>query len=271
VSIDAMKWAWRVDCKSAAEKLVLMALADNADNDGYCWPGNARTSYRCQMSESSVRRHIVALERAGLIEKVKRRRRKDGTLSVWIYRLNLLHDPELSTAHPQPVVTDAQISDHICADFCAPVNAQEPSVEPSTNPHSNNVSDIVQEAEIVPEWELSFRAFWKQYPRKVNRQQAVKAWRKLTDADRDAATQILPDHVAYWAQSKTGIEYIPHGASWLNARRWEDELVSDYKPAGSLVDAMVKYALQANRQERHADRTSDSGTRSIGRGDDRLE
>jgi len=135
-----------------------------------------------------------------------------------------------------------------------------------------NVSDIVQEAEIVPDWELSFRAFWKHYPRKVNKQTALKAWRKLTEADRSAASQILPDHVEHWTHSKTAVEFIPHPTSWLNGRRWEDELVTDYKPAGSLVDAVIQYARQANRQEPdHADRRSDSSPRSIGRGDDRLD
>jgi len=147
----------------------------------------------------------------------------------------------------------------------------EYQVEDQPEHQLNNVSDIVQEAEIVPEWETSFRAFWKQYPRKVNKQQALKAWRKLTEADRSAASQILPEHIEHWTQTKTAVEFIPHPASWLNGRRWEDELVSDYKPAGSLVQAISELAMRGNRQEKHGFTGRDDGARQLGRGDDRVE
>ncbi|MEL7820991.1 helix-turn-helix domain-containing protein, partial [Pseudomonas aeruginosa] len=37
MSIKAMNWAWEQPL-SPVPKLVLMALADNADDHGYCWP-----------------------------------------------------------------------------------------------------------------------------------------------------------------------------------------------------------------------------------------
>jgi DNA-binding transcriptional ArsR family regulator len=147
----------------------------------------------------------------------------------------------------------------------------EYQVEDQAEHQLNNVSDIVQEAEIVPECESSFRAWWKQYPRKVGKQKALAVWRKLSEADRLAAADALPAHVEHWRNGKTIVDYIPHPASWLNGRRWEDELVSDYKPAGSLVDAVVEFARQGNRQERHGSTGRNDGARQLGRGDDRVE
>lgn len=271
MSIDAMNWAWQVKCRSAAEKLVLMALADNADNDGYCWPGNAKTAERCQMSESSVRRHIVALERAGLIEKVKRRRRKDGTLSVWIYRLTLSKAQDSATAHPQPVGTGAQKSDHICTEICAPVNAQEPSVEPSLNPQLTHVSDITQEAEILDDSESLFITFWRDYPRSEGKQPARRAWAKLSEIEQRAAVEAVPVHVEHWRRDKTERKFIPHAATWLNARRWEDEFDTDYQPDGSLATRVAQHALNKQRQERYDRGRSSDSPRELDSGDDWLE
>lgn len=244
-----MKWAWQQECSSAAEKLVLVALADNADNDGYCWPGNAKTSERCQMSEASVRRHLKRLDESGLIAKVKRRRRKDGTLSVWIYRLDVYDQRPTTTAHPLPVDIHAQKTAHERTKVCAPVSAQEPSGESTGNPHfllrSDEVLDEIAEveeihaqhsdelaliaesvidAEVVDQSEIDFDRWYQQYPRKKARQDAERAWKKLKPDQRRLAMETLPDHIDYWDSENTEKDFIPYPATWLNGNRWEDEL-----------------------------------------------
>ena len=69
-----------------------------------------------------------------------------------------------------------------------------------------------------------FEAFWKKYPRKIAKQKAAAAWRRLSlwkhtlkiclDVDRRIT---LPDWI------KENGKYIPHPATYLNQRRWEDE------------------------------------------------
>lgn len=70
-----------------------------------------------------------------------------------------------------------------------------------------------------------FSAFWLAYPKKKSRSDAEKAWRKL--APSPELTQRIMDAVAAQRNSpdwlKEGGKYIPYPASWLNARRWEDE------------------------------------------------
>ena len=71
-----------------------------------------------------------------------------------------------------------------------------------------------------------FRQFWQQYPRKVARAQAVKAWDKLKP-DADTKAQIMHD-LAKRKQSdqqwlKDGGAFIPHPATYLNQGRWTDE------------------------------------------------
>jgi phage replication O-like protein O len=78
----------------------------------------------------------------------------------------------------------------------------------------------------------SFNAFWKIYPRKVAKEPARKAWLKITP-EAELVCRILS---AVEAQSKTadwlkeGGNFIPYPASWLNAKRWEDELIPATDP-----------------------------------------
>lgn len=69
-----------------------------------------------------------------------------------------------------------------------------------------------------------FDEFWRAYPRRVARLAAQKAWHAMSIADRAAAVAAVPAHVAYWQARDTADDKIPHPASWLNGRRWEDEL-----------------------------------------------
>ena len=79
--------------------------------------------------------------------------------------------------------------------------------------------------------EVLFDDFWKNYPRKVGRQEAVKAWKKIKP-DANLLNQIL---AALEWQRKTwrDPEYIPYPASWLNGRRWEDEKLAISNNGGS--------------------------------------
>ncbi len=88
-----------------------------------------------------------------------------------------------------------------------------------------------------------FGAFWAQYPRKVAKRDAMRAWTKLRSADRLAAMQALPAHNAFW-QKKFGADrsFIPHPATWLNGGRWEDELdpIVEKSKQGASVQAFAE-------------------------------
>jgi hypothetical protein len=69
---------------------------------------------------------------------------------------------------------------------------------------------------------MDFDLFWQMYPRRVAKVAALKAWTKLKTADREAAIAALPAHVEDW--SGRDMDKVPHPATWLNGRRFEDEL-----------------------------------------------
>lgn len=63
-----------------AQKLVLLALADYADERGRCFPGQAKLAERACIDARSVRRHIAALEKNNFIEV---ERTRDPATNRW--------------------------------------------------------------------------------------------------------------------------------------------------------------------------------------------
>lgn len=71
-----------------------------------------------------------------------------------------------------------------------------------------------------------FDRFWENYPRKTAKQAAIRAFSKLSP-DKKLFEAVLSG-IEAWKKSsqwlKDSGEYIPHPASFLNGRRWEDEV-----------------------------------------------
>lgn len=70
-----------------------------------------------------------------------------------------------------------------------------------------------------------FATFWAKYPKKVAKPQALKAWKKIKPAGQLLAEMMaaLEKQNANADWQKDGGQFIPHPATWLNGRRWEDE------------------------------------------------
>jgi uncharacterized protein YdaU (DUF1376 family) len=67
-----------------------------------------------------------------------------------------------------------------------------------------------------------FDIFWKQYPRKVAKPNAQKAWNKIKPDD--VVLKKMLDAINQQGLYSKEIQFVPHPASWLNAQRWEDEI-----------------------------------------------
>ncbi|WP_061716604.1 helix-turn-helix domain-containing protein, partial [Haemophilus influenzae] len=77
-----------------ARKLVLLKLADNANDDGICFPSYQYIADKCEMSKRSAISHIDDLIKMGLVTK-KARKNKDGS-SANLYLLHLEQGSEKS-------------------------------------------------------------------------------------------------------------------------------------------------------------------------------
>lgn len=70
---------------------------------------------------------------------------------------------------------------------------------------------------------VGFDEFWSEYPRKVGKGNAERAWGKIRD--QESTLMAILSTLAWqkksdqWRESK----FIPHPATYLNQRRWEDQ------------------------------------------------
>ncbi|WP_420847209.1 helix-turn-helix domain-containing protein [Metapseudomonas resinovorans] len=71
MSIKAMNWAWEQSLP-CSPKLILMALADAADDSGDCWPKVKTIARKCGVSERTVQRVMKDLIADGLLELTPR-------------------------------------------------------------------------------------------------------------------------------------------------------------------------------------------------------
>jgi DNA-binding transcriptional ArsR family regulator len=71
MSVTLMGKVWRTDLPTP-EKMVLLVIADHANDDGTnAWPGIATIARKTSISERSVQRHLKTLEDANLITIIK--------------------------------------------------------------------------------------------------------------------------------------------------------------------------------------------------------
>lgn len=72
MSVEVMAAAWRSDIEGPTHRFVLLALADRADDDGFCWPGIANLAVKTGLSTSSVKRSIRYLEAESVLRRAPR-------------------------------------------------------------------------------------------------------------------------------------------------------------------------------------------------------
>lgn len=98
--MSLMAKAMGVKVGNSLRKLVLIKLADNANDKGECWPSYQHIADQCECSKSAVRNHIDALEDMGLLKRENRvgvNNGKGNTSNVYYLNLDVTPMPPKST------------------------------------------------------------------------------------------------------------------------------------------------------------------------------
>lgn len=224
MSMELMVKAMKTKVGNPLRKLVLIKLADNANDMGECWPSYQHIADQCEIGRSTVKVHIRELEKAGLLRREFRRKGELNQSNVFHLALDGGAAPALGGgAADNP-----------------PGAGDNPGGGAGTAPRTSHSSESVKESvklkgDAAPEL-VAFDRFWVIYPRKVGKSAAEKAWSKIkVTAD---LFDLMAKALAAWTVStdwtKDGGQFIPHASTWLNGKRWEDELP---QPAGAVPSA----------------------------------
>ena len=194
-----------------ATKIVLYWLADHHNGEtGKCFPSINRISELSEMSRRSVESHLETIEKLGLIKRVNQFRETGGK-SANSYILELTGTYEnISDAQNLRMVCEK--SAHGDTQNLRMNNLVSNNLGNKTNKSSSNDDGI----------DYYFDQLWEEYPRKVGKAQAKKAFK--TASKKINFYDLLPKYMAYvlTLQGKEE-QFIPHLATWLNGERWNDE------------------------------------------------
>lgn len=211
MSMDLMVKAMKTKVGNPLRKLVLVKLADNASDQGECWPSYQHIADQCEIDRSTVRKHIKQLEAQGFL-RIENRDGPKGNSSN-LYCLTFKGVGQNSTpVGPESTGVGRQPTGGVGPESTRTSHSFEPVKEPKPM--------CTQGAQD------GFEKFWKLYPRKVDKAKAEKAWNKL-DMTPVLFTEIctaLAKQASSLDWLKSGGQYIPHATTWLNGRRWEDEV-----------------------------------------------
>lgn len=220
--------AWSVPLPPST-KLLLIALADRGDKGGKSWPSRQMLSTQTGLSTASISRHLNELIEAGLVAQQRRRQR---SAEYVVDEQALMSAAEtLATVVDFPTPEDSKKAQSDTSQIdTSQIDMYQPDDQdvsicdiPKENPQRTPNKRTSKRASTTPA--DGFDAFWSAYPRKVGKQPAIKAYAAAVKLVAPAALlAAIKVHSAYWAKAGRDTEGIPHPATWLHQRRWEDEL-----------------------------------------------
>ena len=105
MSVDALTWAKKQKCGAPAGKLLLMLLADYANEEGYSYPRRERIADETELSLRTVYTWIGKLEDLGLLSQVKRR----STTGLYSNRMYKLHLDGTCVEHPSADIAGSSV------------------------------------------------------------------------------------------------------------------------------------------------------------------
>lgn len=103
MSMMLMVKAMRIRVGNPLRKLVLIKLADNANDLGECWPSHQHIADQCEISRRSVINHINKLEEMGLLRREYRTKNNEKQSNLYYLTL----DGEGSAGDSLPSERDA--------------------------------------------------------------------------------------------------------------------------------------------------------------------
>ena len=270
MSVKALTWAFEQPI-NATEKVVLLALADHANEHGVCWPSVSILMKRANVGERTVQRAIQSLEGAGYLTR-ERRARDNGSDTSNLYRLIFDRTPTETYGNVQkrtdtygnvltPTETYGNVRKH--TDTLGGAN-----LTPHTDTHSipmpmgsegNKIGGVIQTGgdtqtggegglhdtprtiiknhHIEPSLSLDaqFDEFWSAYPKRPGNPKAKARGKYKSLRKQKVSHETIVNAARKYAELRRGENprFTAMAVTWLNQWRFEDDYTTDEENTGS--------------------------------------
>lgn len=203
-------------------KLVLIKLADNANDQGECWPSYQYIADQCEISKRSVINHIDALIKSGLLRKEVRKGGAKGNVSN-IYVIHFGSAGESLEVVREIHHPSAGDSLEVVQEIHPPSAGDAPPPSAGDAPRTSHSLEPVKEPKDLC---VLFEKFWGSYPKKTNKQGALKSFnaaiKKQTLTPSEFTEMLISDVAERIKRNQFGFDRL-HATTYLNNERWNDE------------------------------------------------
>ena len=149
MSVRIMSVVWGIPM-TPTQKLVLLALADNCNDMGECYPSILTICEKSGLSERGVQGAISEMEKMGLVNRFMRKGRSTlYTITPAGYAPPQEVHPAPRAPAPAPDAPPPPQEVHPTPAPRAPITVNEPSIEPSRNRNKNKTQ---KPAFVLPDW-----------------------------------------------------------------------------------------------------------------------
>ena len=183
-------------------KLLYGEITALCHQEGYCWAGNQYFADLYEVSKTSISTWIGNLKDAGHI--TVEMNYKEGSKHILNRYIRILGE-----GIQENLDTPTRKLEHPIQENLRDNN----TANTTSNITVNNIGD--------------FDSFWTFYPRKAGKEAARKAWAKLRPDQH--IMQMIADNVKERVEKgewrKDNQSYILHASTYLNQKRWEDEVL----------------------------------------------
>ncbi|HFD2563155.1 TPA: helix-turn-helix domain-containing protein [Escherichia coli] len=263
MSMNLMAKAMNIKVGNPLRKLVLIKLADNANDNGECWPSYQHVADQCEVSRSTVKSHIRALEEMGLLKREFRRKGELNQSNVFYLTLDNAQQiqPESGGAGAARGGAGAALGGGAGAALGGGAGAAlgggagaaprtYHSFEPVNEPKNIMFEHVRTECEKTPdrheETDKAFEEiFWCAGMRKAGKKNAASAfrtqfreWRKTTRGTASEFATMLAEDIACRNGKQFGFDRLLP-SSYLNGQRWNDEKPETIQPQSKPSSAIT--------------------------------
>lgn len=247
-------------------KGVLWHLADRHNGDHGCFPSQKRLAEDCEVSQSQLNVHLAALERAGLIRRVRqidpKTRRQLPTRYTFAFEPGFEpvqikeesetdHQPDLPLS-PEPTPEIGVGTDSGNQAEPTPILGQSRlrlagvDIEPGREPVRE---DCVSDGDAA-ELDHAFTEFWNLHPRPKDRDACLQLFRQAVQAGEDASG--IVDGARHYAKEQAGNRtmYVCQSDNWLRENRWREGAMQADQREGS-ADTLAEFWAAKVRDGRY--------------------
>lgn len=233
MSHRATNWAVEQRGIRPIAKVILWHLADRHHPENGCFPDQETLATDCEISRSSVNRHLTELEEAGLIRREQRVDEDTGRQLPTRYRLAF--EEGFEPLHVVPRVSSgdtARVSESdgsVCQNEGAPCVTADTRIEGLTSKLTGKSEPGRTREALRKEFDHNI---WAEFPRnpRSDKAAAFDAYVRLDPGDRVACIGGVARVALRFEEAKSDeplerrLKYHPHLVTWIKARGWEQEL-----------------------------------------------